>query len=284
MSDGDTIPQKEWAETLLESLWMVQWDRFVQAQDPDLGVFFDIYGWIDREADSRKDFILLRLFPESEDNLRLFTTSSSRYHDTITEILFGSVDDSNPCQRVEHTFDIENAIENDGPELATDGGQPESGLPDPLEGCRDGFKFGCAFGCGTNWTGDEFASIAKRAARHYNKEHGSDLRHQHEVVETIERGGHHIHGNVYQVERVDIYLTPFDMAERVGSIDGWLAGIESDRVCPECDCIIPNRDDRIEDDPDAPFNELWTCRECINQNQIRRKEKENKQLSEWKSL
>ena len=60
----NTIPQKEWAETLLESLWMVQWDRFVQAQDPDLGVFFDIYGWIDKESesDSRKDFILLRLF------------------------------------------------------------------------------------------------------------------------------------------------------------------------------------------------------------------------------
>lgn len=161
------------------------------------------------------------------------------------------------------------------------GGQPDADLPHPTEGCRDGFKFECAFGCGTNWTGDEFAPIAKRAARHYNREHGSDLRSQHEVVETVERGGHHIHDNIYQVERVSIYLTPFDMAERIGAIDGWLAGIDSDRVCPVCNCIIPSRDDRIADDPDDSFDDSWTCRECVSKAQIERKQNENQQITKW---
>jgi len=165
--------------------------------------------------------------------------------------------------------------------MIDDATKTETGLPDPLAGCREGLKFSCAFGCGTKWTGDEFGPIAKRAARHYNRKHGSDLRSRHEVVETIEHGGHHIHDNIYQIERVDIYLTPFDMAERVGSIDGWLAGIESDRVCSLCNCIIPEREARIEDNPDNPLNESWTCRECDREAQIQRHQTENQQLTDW---
>ena len=120
--DESEVPQKNWIENILGSLEMVQWDRFVQAEDDALGVYFDIYGWIQREEDAYKDFILLRAFPETDENLRMFTTSSDRYHDEINEILFGDTGESNHCQRVEHTFEVPNVVEIDEPELATDGG------------------------------------------------------------------------------------------------------------------------------------------------------------------
>jgi hypothetical protein len=122
--DGE-VPQKGWIESLLESLEMVQWDRFVRAEDDKLGVYFDIYGWIDRDEDAYKDFILLRVFPETDENLRMFTTSSDCYHDEINEILFGDTGESNHCQRVEHTFEVPNVVEIDEPELTTDGGRVE---------------------------------------------------------------------------------------------------------------------------------------------------------------
>lgn len=122
--DGE-VPQKGWIESLLESLEMVQWDRFVRAEDDKLGVYFDIYGWIDRDEDAYKDFILLRVFPETDENLRMFTTSSDYYHDEINEILFGDTSESNHCQRVEHTFEVPNVVEIDEPELTTDGGRVE---------------------------------------------------------------------------------------------------------------------------------------------------------------
>jgi hypothetical protein len=127
MSDNvdEDVPQKGWIESLLESLEMVQWDRFVRAEDDRLGVYYDIYGWIDRDEDAYKDFILLRVFPETDENLRMFTTSSDDYHDEINEILFGDTSESNHCQRVEHTFDVANVVEIDEPELATDGGRVE---------------------------------------------------------------------------------------------------------------------------------------------------------------
>ena len=125
--EGDTeVPQKDWIESLLESLGMVEWDRFVRAEDDGLGVYFDIYGWIDREEDAYKDFILLRVFPETDENMRMFTTSSDRYHAEINEILFGESAETNHCQRVEHTFEVPNVVELDEREVATDGGCVEA--------------------------------------------------------------------------------------------------------------------------------------------------------------
>ncbi|MDB2226179.1 hypothetical protein PM023_16150 [Halorubrum ezzemoulense] len=156
-----------------------------------------------------------------------------------------------------------------------------SELPDPEAGCRDGFRFECVFECGESFWGVDFASIARRAARHYNREHTSDIKHSHEVVDTVERGGHHVRDNVYQVERVSIYVTPFDMAERVGAVDGWLVPVDSENVCSECYCHIPDDDDRIEDNPDDIFDESWICAECVAAAEVEKREQENQQLSGW---
>lgn len=156
------VPQKDWIETLLESLEMVQWDRFVQAEDDGLGVYFDIYGWIDRDGDAYKDFILLRVFPETDDNLRMFTTSSDRYHDEINEILFGDTGESNHCQRVEHTFEVPNVVEIDEPELATDGGrdtvEAEIGRRDPADDPHACSKCGTYIGM----IGDDYCEVCAR--------------------------------------------------------------------------------------------------------------------------
>ena len=156
-----------------------------------------------------------------------------------------------------------------------------SDLRDPTAGCRDGYRFVCGLGCGSRWISTDFADIARRAARHFNAEHGDDLQRRHDPIETIERGGHHIHGNMYEVERVTVYLTPFDMAENVGQEGGWLAPSESDRVCSSCHCIIPDSDERIPDAPDAAFDNTWTCSQCNHEAEIERRETENEQITEW---
>lgn len=155
--------------------------------------------------------------------------------------------------------------------------------PDPQRGPRDGFKFTCGYGCETNLSGDDLVKLARRAARHYNEKHGDDLDRRYQRFDRKEVGGHHVHGNTYQVERRDLYLTVYDMFDRVGAVDGWLAGVESDRVCPECNCIIPatEKEHRLEDEPDNPLNDEWTCSVCIEEQEIDRKAKENQQITEW---
>jgi hypothetical protein len=151
----------------------------------------------------------------------------------------------------------------------------------PEKGCRDGFQFACGYGCGESFQGTNLTKIARRAARHYNEKHGNELRHRYDVVETVERGGDHIQDNIYQVERIDIYLTVFDVVERIGGIDGWLADPDSDRVCSACYCHIPDTNEQIEDKPDVSHDDSWTCTECIKEQEVTQRNTENKQLTEW---
>lgn len=104
---------REMIEDLLSRLDMVDWDRFVTGEDYHGDRYVNVYGWIDRETDEYKDFVLLRCWPGlGENGIIGFTTSSDRHTKEIHRRLFGEKpDDHNDCQRVEHTFDVENAIE-----------------------------------------------------------------------------------------------------------------------------------------------------------------------------
>lgn len=148
--------------------------------------------------------------------------------------------------------------------------------------CRGEFAFDCSNrDCGKSFSGDDLAKIARAGARHLNKEHGDDLRHRHEAIDEVKFGGHHIQGNTYEVRKYKVYLTSFDVMDRIGQIDGRLVPSDSDRVCDECLRNIPDKDDRIEEDPDDPFNDEWTCRACLEEAEIERKENENQQITEW---
>lgn len=87
----------------LEKFHFVKWDRYI-----DGGRYMHFYGWIDREKDAYKDFLLLTLW--RDDMAWEFTTSSAAYDDEIKLIFNMSEGAGNKCQRVEHLLDIPNAI------------------------------------------------------------------------------------------------------------------------------------------------------------------------------
>lgn len=75
----------------------VNWDRFI-----DCGGTVVVFGWIDREKDSYKDFVCVEV---SHRGYVEFTTSSARYSETISNIYasHGRLPSSAhvPCQRIE---------------------------------------------------------------------------------------------------------------------------------------------------------------------------------------
>ncbi len=94
----------------MRSLRFVEWDRFTFHEFEDGRVVVDVYGWIAREEDDYKDFLHVAFWPKSEDYS--FTTSSDRYSEEIHQTITGEKPDThNPCHRVEHTFNVGNAVE-----------------------------------------------------------------------------------------------------------------------------------------------------------------------------
>jgi len=105
------IPEtaKEWVEGKLAKCTFVKWDRFVLAEDPEQdGLVITVYGWIDRQ-DEYKDFVTVE-FWTARDTVD-FTTSSEQYTERLHRLLIGEdLDSHNECRRVEHTFNVPNAV------------------------------------------------------------------------------------------------------------------------------------------------------------------------------
>lgn len=135
--------------------------------------------------------------------------------------------------------------------------------------------------CGSGFSGDDLARIFQRGARHWNKEHGDELENTYEPIDEVEYGGHHLHGNSYEVRKYTVFLTSFDMMDRLGAEDGWLVAQDVTGVCPECHRHIPNEADRITDDPNDFFSDDWACRACLQDAEIRRRRAENRDIMEW---
>jgi hypothetical protein len=161
---------------------------------------------------------------------------------------------------------------------------PNTEHPDPSKEGRDGFRLQCNAGdCSSSFTGEDLQSIFRSAARHWNKEHGNILSssHRYEAIDEVEYGGHHIQGNAYEVRKYDVYITSFDVARELGQIDGLL--VAGNAACSECYCYIPDRDDRIEDEPEDSFDEEWTCAVCLEEQKIERRASENASLTGWET-
>ena len=75
----------------------VRWDRFIDCHSSVV-----VFGWIDREKDSYKDFVSVEVLPRGYVQ---FTTSSAKYSETISDIYVshGRLPSGahEPCQRVE---------------------------------------------------------------------------------------------------------------------------------------------------------------------------------------
>ena len=120
------VKKREWVAQYLSTVPVVEWDRFV-VRERDGYQSIDVYGWIDRE-DEYKDFVWSRFWPANE--ALEFTTSSDEYSEYLQAEWFGedTLDDHNPCRRVEHAFDIDNAVElqeNASLGAFSDGGESE---------------------------------------------------------------------------------------------------------------------------------------------------------------
>ena len=95
-----------WIATQLVKVDFVKWDRYTVGERGDRTIV-DVYGWIDRD-DDYKDFVWTRFWPANE--VFEYTTSSDTYSEQLAEIWFGESSDHDPCNRVENTFDIPNAV------------------------------------------------------------------------------------------------------------------------------------------------------------------------------
>ena len=92
---------------MLSELDFVQWDRFVESEP---GFEYTFYGWIDREKDDYKDFVILTYYAEGHFAYKecfSFTTSSAQYTHKISAIINGQEEASemhNDCVRIEAEF------------------------------------------------------------------------------------------------------------------------------------------------------------------------------------
>lgn len=96
---------KVWIESILEKFEFVKWDRFILHETKDYEIAY-VHGWIDREKDSYKDFILVEF--DIRKRLAYFlATSSDKYSERICK-MFNT--QHHKCRRVEDNFHIENSI------------------------------------------------------------------------------------------------------------------------------------------------------------------------------
>ena len=99
---------RRWIEKTLNKLPYVSWDRFYRKQIEISKIDeISIFGWIDREEDSYKDFVILVFYP-LEMVVEVGSTSSAKYSADICE-KFGAIG-HNSCHRCEDHFKIEKCI------------------------------------------------------------------------------------------------------------------------------------------------------------------------------
>lgn len=103
---------KNIVQNYLRALDFVTWDRYTLTNQGITGLEeYKVYGWIAREEDAYKDFVVLTVTEYTDDKHEVgYITSSSKYSEIIAEVL--EIDGNhNPCIRVEDTFGITNMVE-----------------------------------------------------------------------------------------------------------------------------------------------------------------------------
>lgn len=105
MSQNITEDQIYGIEHMLNRLPMVTWDRYAGTDG-----MYVVYGWIEREQDSYKDFVVIDFEFLPEDKWTVgFCTSSAKYSEEIHKLLEMTSEHS-PCIRVEGTFKSVKAV------------------------------------------------------------------------------------------------------------------------------------------------------------------------------
>lgn len=143
------------------------------------------------------------------------------------------------------------------------------------------YRFECGLDCGRTFKGDDLPKIARSVAWHWNKEHNDELGYSKKQIDTVERGGHHVHGNEYTVERIPIYLTSFDVMERLGLEDGHAVLPDDEDFCMECHQHIPDRKSAEVVEENVLSSDDLLCEECRDDYHREQKQENNRQLGEF---
>lgn len=86
---------------------LIQWDRWMEG---DAGAVI-VYGWVDREQDDYKDFVLIRFTPFGDNFSSEITTSSAEFTRQLGQALHGTEAAHSDCRRVEDDFpDVKNVV------------------------------------------------------------------------------------------------------------------------------------------------------------------------------
>ncbi len=88
-------------ESMMNALPFVDWDRYSGDEE-----VVSVYGWIDRDEDSYKDFVIIGVDKNGDS---YYDTSSAKYSAEIHKLLAMQGKHSD-CQRVEDFFDVKNAV------------------------------------------------------------------------------------------------------------------------------------------------------------------------------
>jgi len=102
-----------WCESVLREFPYVNWDRLICTKTAEGPHLITCYGWIDREQDSYKDFVVLTLVLDTKTAMHSIS-SSAKYSDAITdrcaELAGYSQALHKQCIRVEDLFEIPNMV------------------------------------------------------------------------------------------------------------------------------------------------------------------------------
>jgi predicted small metal-binding protein len=142
------------------------------------------------------------------------------------------------------------------------------------------YKFKCGHRCGQTWSGTSLKRLAKRIAWHWNEEHHDELRISMTQIDEVERGGHHVHGNEYTVERIPIYVTAFDVLEELPTPEIYVDLPDDRKVCHRCFRVLKHTDKRVEIDTSG-LNDKWRCAQCDEEMDIERRREENQSIVEF---
>lgn len=101
-------------EDVMTDLPFVDWDRGIDWIYEGRKCL-NMYGWIERENDQYKDFVLVGVYEEEDEDeadIVFHGTSSEKYSEEIHKRLFpeDDLDTHNECFRLEDRFDVKNLV------------------------------------------------------------------------------------------------------------------------------------------------------------------------------
>lgn len=139
--------------------------------------------------------------------------------------------------------------------------------------------------CEKTFTDKTIPEIAKAVARHWNNDHGDELRYSMEPFDTVEYGGRHLHGDEYAVERKDLYITAYDVLDTTGHTTGpfgysYVKKPEAEDHCEDCWRSV-EAVDGYQELPSNGWRDKFICDDCRGQREIERHRENNESLTRW---